>query len=122
MTPPFQVHTQLVEQYEKFIGGGAADGLATLTLVNGKLTVPCTHSEVAGDLTLVAGGFSPRTMIAECDVRASVLGSYVPQKGHRCTLRVNPAQSPLALQIWSVNQQSGGEILRFTLVDASHKA
>lgn len=98
--------------------------MATLTFTTTvpQMTVPATHTEVAGEVVLVMGGLSPKTMVNCCEVRISTLGNYVPQKGHKCTLLLNPTAVPTRLQIWSVNTLPGGEIYRFILADENYSA
>ena len=119
---PFSQHTALQTQYENLTGGGTSLATLTFTTTSPQRTVPTTHTEVEGEVVLVMGGLSPKTMVRFCEVRISTLGSYVPQKGHRCTLLLNPTANPTKLQIWSNNILPGGEIYRLTLADENYSA
>ena len=119
---PFSQHTALQQQYENFTGGGTSLATLTFTATAPQLTVPCTHTEVAGEVMLVIGGLSPQTMVNVCEVRISTLGNYVPQKGHKCSLVLNPTATPVRLQVWSNNVLPGAEIYRLTLTDENYKA
>jgi hypothetical protein len=122
MLKPFEAQTTLAAQYENFLGGGSATGQAVLVLNNGALTVPCTHTEIAGGIELMPGGFTPKTFVERCEVRVTACGNYVPQQYHKCQLIPKPGMTPVALQLWSVNTMAGGDIYRFALADANYKA
>ena len=114
---PFSQQTAMQQQYENLTGGGSS--LATLTFATAipQTTVPCTHTQVAGEVVLVLGGFSPKTMVDQCEVRVSTLGGYIPKRGHLCSLMLNPTASPIRLKVRSNNILPGGEIYRLTLED-----
>jgi hypothetical protein len=121
MISPFNARTDFYRQLETFLGNGDVMGLATLTLNAGRLIVPCTHTEIAGGLDLMPGGFSPKTFVEKCEVRAVLLGDYVPKQYHKCQLTVRPGAVPIKLQLWSITTEQGGEIYRFALADESYK-
>ena len=122
MIPPFSVHTALEAQYQQFIGGGNANGLATLMFVHlSNLIVPCTHSEIMADFTLVPGGQSANTMVEHCEFRVSSMNGNIPKKGYKVTFQVNPNLPPLYMMLWHGGLQAGGEIYRFALVDVNYR-
>ena len=124
MIAPFSAHTLFVTQYEQLIGGGNAYGLATLTFpvaVGPPVTVPVSHTEIVTGYELIPGGQSPKTFVERCEFRASLI-NFIPTKGLRVTLTVNPTVAPLAMQIWDGGLEPGGEVWRFRLVDANYSA
>ena len=121
---PFLVHIQINDQYQAFIGNGDVKGMATIVFQGmlNRPVLPCTNTEVAGDVQLIAGGFSPKTMVEIVELKADLLAGYVPKKGHKCTFYVNQKSAPLKMQVWSMNTQAGGELVRLNLVDENYSA
>lgn len=121
MIPPFSVHTNWQAQYEQFIGGGSATGLATLMFPGfSNLIVPCTHTEIVGDYNLIPGGLSTTTMIERCEFKVASMNGCVPKKAYNVTLQVSPTVAPISMMLWHGGLQPGGEIYRFMLVGVNY--
>ena len=117
---PFGVQTDLQEQYETFLGGGNVKGMATLRIFD--LEIPCTHTEIVGDVVMGSGGISPKTFVERCEFRANLVGANKPAKGVYCTLKPNPDADPIELQLFHGGLEPGGLVYRFTLVDKNYLA
>ena len=123
--PPFTAHTNLMVQYEQFLGGGnpSLAYLTFQTLVTG-ITVPVTHTEIRNGYSLIPGGRSPELMIERCEFRSVLIPDQQNKyliKGLECTLKPNPTSHVFKLQLWDGGLVPGGEIYRFMLVSANYK-
>ena len=121
MDSPYQVQALLAQQTQALLGGGERTGAATL-LVRGT-GVPCTHSPVMNDFTLIAGGKSPKTFIEQVEFLAADLpANFRPAKGVNFTLLVNPQATPINLKFWMGGLLPGGLLYRFMAVDMNYSA
>lgn len=119
---PHSAHAMLVGQNEQFLGGGDPMGAATLEFPGLAIKVPCTHTEIIGEFTMVTGGQSPNNFVERCEFRVAAMNGKVPRKGIKCTLMLNATAKPMAMQLLDGGLQPGGEIYRYSLADENYRA
>jgi len=115
---PFHAHSELMEQYQRFIGSGDRKGMALLRIFG--QDIPVTHTEIVADFELEAGQ-SARTFVERAEFLAADIGASRPVKGVLCWLKPSPTAKPVPMQLWHGGLQAGGEVYRFMLVDANYR-
>lgn len=81
------------------------------------------------DFELIPGGKSVKNFIEKCEFPASDIPQFLPntktpvqiKKGTMCTLRQNPSDPGLQMQLWAGGALAGGQVYRFMLVSANYK-